>query len=215
MIGHAVPYLIMLIAGGIALWRDAPYATLPILIMMVLWYSVRVYHVGGQSNSVKFEKDGGRERPLASLVGVGMTVLPVLALVLPPADLLAYSGFPGQLTSGVIIGLVGTYVFWCAHRDLGQNWSAHLEIREEHKLITAGIYGRVRHPMYSAIFLLTLSQTFMLTNWVAGPAGLVFFSLLYATRIRPEEAMMQDQFGQQWVDYASKTPRLIPKMTAN
>lgn len=211
MIAHAIPYIIMIVAGGIALWRDAPYATVPLLLMMILWYSVRLYHVGGQDNTVKSEKDRARERPLASLVGIGMTILPVLALVLPPADFAHYTGFPYQLELGLFVGLFGTYVFWCAHRDLGQNWSAHLEIREEHTLVTAGIYGRVRHPMYTALFLLTVSQVLMLTHWIAGPAGLFFFILLYVTRVGPEEAMMQEQFGQDWLDYASHTPRLLPK----
>lgn len=210
MISAAIPYLIMLVAGGIALWRDAPYAVVPLLVMMACWYSVRLYHASGEEKLVKSEKDRERERPLASLVGVGMVIFPILALVLPWSDVAHYSGFPAQVFIGVLVGLIGAYVFWCAHRDLGKNWSAHLEIREDHKLITAGIYGHVRHPMYTAIFLLTLSQTLLLTNWIAGPAGLFFFTLLYATRVGPEEAMMQEQFGQEWLDYASKTPRLVP-----
>ena len=64
--------------------------------------------------------------------------------------------------------------------------------------------------MYTAILLICVAQMLILANWIAGPAGLVFFLLLYFTRIGPEEAMMREQFGEQWDAYASKTPRLFP-----
>ena len=33
--------------------------------------------------------------------------------------------------------------------DLGTNWSITLEVREQHRLISHGVYRRIRHPMYS------------------------------------------------------------------
>ena len=70
----------------------------------------------------------------------------------------------------------------------------------------------MRHPMYPAIFLITIAQLLILTNWIAGPAGLVTFLLLYIVRIGPEEQMMRDQFGADWDAHAARTPRLIPKL---
>lgn len=71
------------------------------------------------------------------------------------------------------MAILGVYLFWRSHADLGGMWSAHLEVRKEHRLITHGIYSRIRHPMYSAIFLITLAQAMVLTNWIAGPIGLL------------------------------------------
>jgi protein-S-isoprenylcysteine O-methyltransferase Ste14 len=48
-----------------------------------------------------------------------------------------------------------------------------LEVREQHALVTTGVYSRVRHPMYSAW---ALAQALLLPNWIAGPAGLIGFA---------------------------------------
>jgi len=54
---------------------------------------------------------------------------------------------------GVVIAAAALFVFWRAHADLGLNWSPTLEIREKHELITRGIYGVIRHPMYTSQWL--------------------------------------------------------------
>ncbi|MEM9576921.1 MAG: protein-S-isoprenylcysteine O-methyltransferase [Pseudomonadota bacterium] len=207
-----IPYLIMSATGVAAYWRDAPYAWIEILLLMVAWYTVRACLTLGEEKPVKEEKDALRERILAGLVGVGMVFVPILTLALPVFDFARYAAFPGQVMLGLTTGVLGTWVFWCAHRDLGKNWSAHLEVREDHRLVTKGIYRRVRHPMYTAIFLICLAQAIVLANWLAGPAGLIFFTLLYVTRIGPEEAMMRTQFGEAWDEYAGRTPRLVPRV---
>ena len=72
----------------------------------------------------------------------------------------------------------------------------------------------MRHPMYTAIFLITGAQMLMLTNWIAGPLGFVCFALLYAFRIGPEEQMLAAQFGSEWDAYAGRPPRLFPRIGA-
>jgi protein-S-isoprenylcysteine O-methyltransferase Ste14 len=85
-----------------------------------------------------------------------------------------------------------------------------LEIRQNHGLVTDGIYRFVRHPMYSAYFLWALSQALLLPNWIAGPAGLVGFGTLFAFRVRREERMMLAAFGDAYAEYAARTKRIIP-----
>ena len=52
--------------------------------------------------------------------------------------------------------------------DLGTYWSITLEVRESHRLITQGVYRRVRHPMYAALFRYSIGQALVLPNWVEG-----------------------------------------------
>ena len=68
--------------------------------------------------------------------------------------------------------------------DLGGNWSATLEIRERHSLVTHGVYRRVRHPMYAAHWLWGIAQALLIQNWIAGVGGLLFFAPLYLLRVR-------------------------------
>jgi protein-S-isoprenylcysteine O-methyltransferase Ste14 len=78
--------------------------------------------------------------------------------------------------------VVGLWLFYRSHADLGTNWSITLEVREHHRLITQGVYYRIRHPMYSALVLYSLGLALVIPNWVAGPANLVAFSILFTLR---------------------------------
>ncbi len=212
MIGRLIPYAILAAVTGLALWRDAPYATLPLIAFMTAWYTIRIRLTDNAPPNVKEERDAKRERLLAAVVGICMIFVPLIALATPLFDFAAYSAFPGQFFLAGVSALAGLYVFWRSHADLGSFWSAHLELREGHALVTRGIYSRMRHPMYTAIFLITIAHALLLTNWLAGPAGFAVFTLLYAIRVGPEERMMADQFGAEWEAYASRTPRLLPRL---
>src|SRR4030095_12810322 len=111
---------------------------------------------------------------------------------------------------GVMCYVIGLWLFYRSHADLGTNWSITLEVRDGHRLITHGVYRTVRHPMYSALLLYSVGQAFVLPNWVAGPSYLVAFAVLVALRLRPEEEMMRAQLGREYEAYASKTKRLVP-----
>jgi len=55
--------------------------------------------------------------------------------------------------AGLVLFVVAVAVRVTAIRALGRFWSLHLEIRQDHQLITEGIYGSLRHPAYLAIML--------------------------------------------------------------
>ncbi|MEM9349853.1 MAG: protein-S-isoprenylcysteine O-methyltransferase [Pseudomonadota bacterium] len=213
MIGKLIPYLIMAATLWAALWRQAPYEAFLLLALMTAWYTTRIALTSYDPTKVTQERDAKRERPLASAVGFAMVIGPVLTLATPLFDFAAYSVLPGQIVAGTVMGLAGLYIFYRSHADLGEMWSAHLELREQHRLITQGIYARMRHPMYTAIFLICASQALILANWLTGPLAFIVFWLLYVTRIRSEEQMMADTFGSAWESYAAETPRLLPKIS--
>ena len=57
---------------------------------------------------------------------------------------------------------------------------------------------------------MALAQVLMLPNWVAGPAGLVGFGALFFGRVRREERMMIDAFGEEYRSYMRRTARVVP-----
>lgn len=205
----------MIAAAGLAFWREAPYAILPFLIVMAAWYTTRVGLTRGGQKPVHEERDRGRERTLTTSVFVGMVIFPIVALATPVLDFAAYAPMPGQIVIGLAVGCAGLHFIWRSHADLGANWSAHLELRDDHRLVTNGIYARIRHPMYTAIFLLTAAQAILLSSWLAGQMGPATFFLLYIMRIEAEEMTMRDRFGEEWEVYAARTARLLPKLTGS
>ena len=106
---------------------------------------------------------------------------------------------------------LGLWLFHRSHADLGTNWSISLDVREGHRLVTGGVYRRVRHPMYLSLILYALGQALSLPNWVAGPSYLAAMSLIFLLRLGPEERMMREEFGADWEAYAESTGR--PEVT--
>ena len=140
----------------------------------------------------------------------GCTILPILYLF---TIFLNFANHPISNVLGIlgaVLAFLGVWIFYLSHRDLGRQWSFSLEIRESHKLITKGIYARVRHPMYSSLFLMAVSQWLLIGNWLVAPAYFITYTILYVIRIDREEVMLIEEFGQDYVDYTKKTGRLIP-----
>jgi protein-S-isoprenylcysteine O-methyltransferase Ste14 len=159
---------------------------------------------------VRYSARGAREFILlgASLTGLGIVPFVYVATHFPRfAD---YPFTPVLSYLGVAVDVVCLWMFHRTHRDLGENWSVSLDLRERHTLVTTGIYALVRHPMYSGFWLMALAQVLLLPNWIAGPAGLVGFGILFFGRVGREEEMMISAFGDEYRAYMGRTARVVP-----
>ena len=156
------------------------------------------------------DRKGKLEICLLILMAIAVMILPIVAMATPLLSFADYALTPWAFVAGAGCLALNLWLFYRSHADLGTNWSATLQVRDGHSLVTAGVYHSIRHPMYSAIYLLALAQSLLLTNWIAGPATLVAFTLMFALRMRPEEQMMIDKFGDEYRAYASRAKRLVP-----
>ena len=121
----------------------------------------------------------------------------------------AFPAPPWLRWTGLALGIISVALFAWTHAALGRFWSTALQLRPRHRLITAGPYARIRHPMYSAILGWMLSLGLVTGNWIP----LVFAALSainFILRIRPEEKMMLQQFGEEYRAYVKRTGRLLP-----
>ena len=153
-----------------------------------------------------------QENTLLFLVSLGMFILPMIYVFTPWLNFANYSLPVWANILGILIFAIALWLFWKSHHDLGRNWSVSLEVREDHILITQGIYQKIRHPMYTSIWLWAIAQGLLLTNWIAGPSGVIGFGVLYFIRVGNEEKMMIEQFGDQYRAYMQKTKRLLPSL---
>lgn len=122
-------------------------------------------------------------------------------------ELPLWTGFIGAACLAVAIWLLIR-----AHADLGRNWSPTLEIVTEHRLVTEGIYGTIRHPIYAAVWLTVIAQALMIDNWFVGLSGMVVYLPVYLTRVPAEERMMLDRFGDAYRAYMARTGGIIPRL---
>ena len=118
-----------------------------------------------------------------------------------------------MLPAGVVI--VGAILFLIAYllyaEVLRENTylSRTIEVQENQKVIDTGLYGIVRHPMYSATLLLFLSMPIVLGSVYAFIVFLAY-PFIIAKRIKSEEEFLEKEL-QGYKEYKQKVKyRLIP-----
>jgi len=88
-------------------------------------------------------------------------------------------------------------------------YSGTVVIKDSQMLVTSGLYRWVRHPIYTTYFAWTLSFFLLTANWFIGLA-LLAFSILLASRVEGEEAMLLERFGDEYRAYMRRTGRFLP-----
>jgi protein-S-isoprenylcysteine O-methyltransferase Ste14 len=181
-----------------------------IVVGTVVMIVIRAPH-GRRSRRVKVARSHKTrlETLLLVLAWVGFFV-PLTWVVSPAFSFAEYPLRSGPLAAGVTCLAIGLWLFFRSHADLGTNWSLTLELRQEHRLITQGVYRTIRHPMYSALALYSIGQALVIPNWVAGFSNVVAFAVLVALRLGAEEKMMAEEFGHEYAAYSARTKRFVP-----
>jgi len=188
------------------------------LVATVIWFIIRhPARRGAKKAAVKESGRSLREKLLMAISLTGLGLIPlayvIANLARPRLHFLAFAEYPFQPRAAWLGTLVFAFSLWLfrrTHKDLGRNWSVSLDIRETHKLITEGVYAKVRHPMYSAFWLWAIAQALLLPNWIAGFSGIVGFGTLFFGRVFEEVRMMERAFGDEYRDYMRRTWRILP-----
>ena len=155
-------------------------------------------------------RDRMRELILMAISYSGLFIIPLFYVLTGQPEFADYTFHPFEAWIGTLVLIAGMVLLHRTHRDLGRAWSITLEIRDQHTLVTRGIYERLRHPMYAAFWLWAISQALLLPNWIAGLSGLIGFGTLFFARVGHEERMMLEAFGDDYRAYMARTYRLIP-----
>ncbi len=181
------------------------------LLGLVCWCAIRYapYRRARRTATV-IERNGDREWVLLGVSFLGMFLLPLIFVATGEPRFADYPATPAQIVLGALFCAAAMWIFRRTHKELGRNWSATLEVRESHALVTTGIYRTVRHPMYAGYWLWTAAQALLLANWIAGLAGILAFGLHFFMRIGHEEQMLRERFGDAYIDYTARTSRIIP-----
>ena len=87
--------------------------------------------------------------------------------------------------------------------------SRTIRVENEQEVITTGVYGIVRHPMYTATLFMFLSIPFVLGSWWAVPIFMLYIPIIVC-RILDEEKLLKTEL-KGYADYCTKLRwRLIP-----
>lgn len=112
---------------------------------------------------------------------------------------------------GVLTCLGGFVLLEWSHRSLGRNWSDQPRLTATQHLITSGPYRWARRPISSA-FLMVLGSLLLITaNWCVGLVWIASVALESVVRIRYEERVMAERFGESYREYRRHTGSQLPQ----
>ncbi|MBR0681077.1 isoprenylcysteine carboxylmethyltransferase family protein [Roseomonas eburnea] len=180
------------------------------LCMVAWWVIRRPFERKSKRNVLLRDAMDVREKLLLGISLTGLGVIPAIYIASGFPAALDQPFSPARAIAGLLVFVAALALFYATHKALGRNWSVTLAVRQEHSLVTEGVYRFVRHPMYSAFWMWAIAQALTLQNWLVGPAGLIGFGTLYLFRVGREEALMRETFGAAWDAYAARTARVVP-----
>jgi protein-S-isoprenylcysteine O-methyltransferase Ste14 len=118
-----------------------------------------------------------------------------------------WHSFPISLCGGVLLviaaggGLAGTV-------GLGQNLTPFPKPSASTRLVQTGIYGLIRHPLYTAVFCGSIGWALVWRSWPALVAALVL-APFFDAKARREERWLRQQFAE-YSSYEQRVRRFIP-----
>jgi protein-S-isoprenylcysteine O-methyltransferase Ste14 len=113
------------------------------------------------------------------------------------------------VAAGLIIQALGILLAAWARHHLGRYWSGAVAVAVHHELVRSGPYHLVRHPIYSAMFVMFLG-TCMVSGELHALLGLTVLAAAYWRKIPQEERTMRETFGPAYDLYCGETWALVP-----
>ena len=194
---------IVFLGGGPA-FLHRPVAVTDLILWVAWWVVIILLRPQGVASEHE-----QKQRGLMAATGVVM----VLLILVPPYEYAHCNGPIPRDTAlawaGLALFAAGVYLQAASMRALQGLYTKRLGIQPGHRLITSGPYRFFRHPGYSSHLLCMLGIGLALSSLAALALTLAMIPLLIL-RIRGEEAMLLDAFGEEYRRYLEKTKRLLP-----
>jgi protein-S-isoprenylcysteine O-methyltransferase Ste14 len=122
-------------------------------------------------------------------------------------------GYPALRWSAAIVGVVCLALTIECWIRMGRNWRMAVTPDQKTELVTTGLYGYIRHPIYAlSILLMLCSAAVVPTIPMAGVA--VVHILLMFTKARNEERFLLGAQGDAYARYCRRTGRFVPRFGA-
>jgi protein-S-isoprenylcysteine O-methyltransferase Ste14 len=181
--------------------------------LRITWIAVLGYWLWAAHSA----KTVQQQEPFAKRLWVYWLPLLIAGLLLGPGEWFGHSLLREQFVPhtmlvyalGLALAMVGAALAILSRMMLGRNWSATVQLKQEHELITTGPYRLVRHPIYTGLLLLFLGNAVMVGDW----RGLLAVAIVLASfwrKLRLEETWLTEHFGESYRLYRANTKALIP-----
>jgi len=117
--------------------------------------------------------------------------------------------FPVQSVVGLALFVIGLTIMLVGQITLWRNYSGTVVIRENHQLITHGIYRFTRNPMYLGLIMVVTGLPVYVASLYGFLTSLALIPIVL-NRIRLEEILLSEEFQDAYQKYKETTKKLIP-----
>ncbi len=151
-------------------------------------------------------QDRGTFRAL--MIGSPLTMLAAGVASLVPWLTIRHSVL--ALAVGVSLLIGGAALRRQCFKALGQSFTGTVVVSQDLRLVQHGVYRLIRHPSYTAAFLMFTGIGLALGSWIS--VGILFLVHcgLYGIRVSVEEKALVETIGEPYREYISRTKRFIP-----
>lgn len=139
------------------------------------------------------------------IVSAQFILLFALALAPGPTQSSRITSIISLITLLFSLGLI-----FKSFRDLGEALTVLPESKTGALLVTTGVYSFIRHPVYSALFLLSGSALLWKQN-VLTLIWAMLLTLLLIYKAKYEDGILRNKF-EQAIEYQNKTPAFFPRL---
>lgn len=99
---------------------------------------------------------------------------------------------------------------WAAARVLGRHWRIEAALNADHELVQSGIYGVVRHPVYTSMLFVIIGTCLVFSPLWLLPVSMVLYLAGTEIRVRAEEELLATRFGEAFWTYKRRVPAYVP-----
>jgi protein-S-isoprenylcysteine O-methyltransferase Ste14 len=180
----------------------------PILAFLVVSLALFVaanFTQGNLSAGVREDRDNRWVIAAFTVLSLGLLVV---SIGFDRANILTIGGEAVRWL-GVVLYAVGGTLRLAAVFVLGRRFSGLVAIQEGHKLVTDGLYARVRNPSYVGLLVSSVGLALVFRSLPGVILALLLIWPLIA-RMDAEERLLEDNFGDEYRRYRARTARLIP-----
>ena len=94
--------------------------------------------------------------------------------------------------------------------SLGKSYGIRMDLFEGHRLVTGGPYRLTRHPMYLGIVSFHVGATLAMESLLLLVITLAYVIPLTVMRIRAEDKVLAEGFGEEFRAFTGRVPALVP-----
>lgn len=136
-----------------------------------------------------------------------------LAAFYPPfVEKTPHLDFPEAVLGGGLVFLFASWgLFALSLKHLKEAWRIGIDHEKTDQLITTGIYGKIRHPIYSAIKLALIGTLLIFPNLYFLPVVLMGWMGVSLTALLEEDFLTQ-KFGEAYLQYCGRTGHFLPRI---